>query len=189
MTVREESEREVQIKMVRSLLDFERQQRLTETYRDLKHGLMWRRHDNAADVRWQQAVEHCQNLRLGGFEDWRLPTLNELESIRSLWSGATYKVVGPISLSGCCPWSVDRRGDEEAWNFNFRYRRRFVGHVNYSLGLRALCVRTMSEEELLPRAEKEPEEPDGEPEKAPAGPAEDGAGAVGGLSPPGGVAS
>jgi Protein of unknown function (DUF1566) len=128
MTVREGSEREVQIKMVKSLHDFERQQRQTDTYRDTKHLLMWTRRDNGTDVRFKQAVEYCANLRLAGYEDWRVPTLEELESIRSLWSGGTFKVAGPISLSACCPWSADRQGEEEAWNYNFRHRRPFLGH-------------------------------------------------------------
>jgi len=45
--------------------------------------LMWQ--DNG-DVRaltttWQDAIDFCENFTLGGYTDWHLPNINELESI------------------------------------------------------------------------------------------------------------
>ncbi|MCX5887261.1 MAG: DUF1566 domain-containing protein, partial [Proteobacteria bacterium] len=46
-------------------------------------GLMWAKNGNLPDSggAWDQAVDYCSNLTLGGYTDWRLPNVNELESL------------------------------------------------------------------------------------------------------------
>ena len=34
--------------------------------------------------RWSDAMHHCKELRLGGFEDWRLPSLEDFQSVVNL---------------------------------------------------------------------------------------------------------
>lgn len=47
-----------------------------EAYRDNAHN------ENIGKVlTWEAALEYAKNLRLGGFDDWRLPTKEEFESI------------------------------------------------------------------------------------------------------------
>jgi hypothetical protein len=56
-------------------------------------GLMWQKHhedlngDGAAgdndSLTWDAAHDYCAALTLGGHEDWRLPSLGELEGLRS----------------------------------------------------------------------------------------------------------
>jgi hypothetical protein len=48
---------------------------------DQATGLMWTRGDNDADLDFNQAVDYCKNLKLGGFSDWRLPEIEELTGI------------------------------------------------------------------------------------------------------------
>ena len=48
---------------------------------DPSTGLMWPASDNGKPVTWRQAVGYCRDLRLGGFSDWRLATLDELASL------------------------------------------------------------------------------------------------------------
>jgi hypothetical protein len=46
-------------------------------------GLMWAKNANLPNGtrNWYQAVDDCNNLNLCGYTDWRLPNVNELESL------------------------------------------------------------------------------------------------------------
>ena len=66
-----------------------------DTFLDKNTGLMWQDDKEVIikkskygkitkknrDLNWTEANEYCENLKLAGFDDWRLPTLYELESI------------------------------------------------------------------------------------------------------------
>jgi Protein of unknown function (DUF1566) len=159
VTVKEAGDQPIEIKMQKAIRDLERTDRHTAIYRAPKSDLMWTRRDNGKDVRWEQAVTYCEELTLGGYDDWRLPTLEELRSIRALWSNAPFKIVAQIGLTACCPWSADSEQEgEKAWNFNFVHRRPFLGHVDYSFNGRALCVRIATEEDEDPPAKVAPSE-------------------------------
>jgi len=43
-------------------------------------GLMWAAKDNGGNVSWRAARKYCKDLRLGGFSDWRMPTIEEFEA-------------------------------------------------------------------------------------------------------------
>ena len=51
------------------------------TISDLATGLMWARADSGRTMNWQQALAYCENLKLAGHDDWRLPNAKELQSI------------------------------------------------------------------------------------------------------------
>ncbi|MBU0631910.1 DUF1566 domain-containing protein [bacterium] len=63
---------------------------------------------------WYHADEYCQKLRLDGFNDWRLPSINELSSIKDKRNNFVYQVVFRNI------WSSDTAGDE-AKKFRFHY--------------------------------------------------------------------
>jgi len=46
-------------------------------------GLIWQDDINATvyTATWQGAIDYCESLTLGGYDDWRLPNINELLSI------------------------------------------------------------------------------------------------------------
>jgi Protein of unknown function (DUF1566) len=48
---------------------------------DTTTGLMWTRKTIGKGLNWSAAKEACSKLREGGFEDWRLPTIQELLSL------------------------------------------------------------------------------------------------------------
>ena len=54
------------------------------TVTDHRTGLMWQAQESSDRMNFADAEKHCAELRLGGFDDWRLPDLEELESIRDL---------------------------------------------------------------------------------------------------------
>jgi hypothetical protein len=51
------------------------------TVLDTKTNLMWAAKDNGRDIEWQDAKFYCENYHGGGYKDWRMPTLDELEGV------------------------------------------------------------------------------------------------------------
>lgn len=51
------------------------------TWIDPATGLMWAKKDNGSDLDWNQATAYCSKSRLAGFDNWRLPSLEELQGI------------------------------------------------------------------------------------------------------------
>lgn len=121
---------------------------MNQTMWDVKEGLMWPINDNGLDVDWKRATAYCDELEFAGLDDWRLPTIEELETLHLVMSNVTYKLPNEIRLSSCCPWSSSVLGENRAWNFNFRNRKRFSGTKTYSYDHRALCVRTPGPDEV-----------------------------------------
>jgi len=54
-----------------------------EVVTDNLTGLMWTKNGNLYNgaMTWDQAIASSNNLNLGGYTDWRLPNVNELESL------------------------------------------------------------------------------------------------------------
>jgi hypothetical protein len=113
-------------------------------------------------VSWKKAAKYCRGLRVAGYSDWRLATLDELERIydpkaespgenpASRWHVAepmTFHVKGDLFLTGD-QWTNNRRMDDRgkpsgyAWRFDFNEGRSFGGDEEwFSTNKRALCVR------------------------------------------------
>jgi len=122
-------------------------ERSTGIYFDKKTSLVWSTQDNGRDIDWRRAQDYCTELEWAGFDDWRMPTLAELERLMEPISKGLYSTPDPIRLTACCVWSSTRKDDVAAWNFNYRYSKRFVGSMTHTYDLRALCLRTWSEED------------------------------------------
>ena len=48
---------------------------------DKETGLVWAMAPDSTGRTWQEAVDYCTNVRLGGRKGWRLPTVTELASL------------------------------------------------------------------------------------------------------------
>ena len=46
---------------------------------DPKTHLTWAARDNGYDVTWEMAGEFCRNLTAGGFHDWALPAIDQID--------------------------------------------------------------------------------------------------------------
>ena len=131
---------------------------------DSATGLMWAAKDNGKDVSWKGAVKYCRDLRLAGYSDWRLASIDELQGIfdkstespgeigKTRWHDAepmTFHVKGNLFLTGD-QWSSSQRMDDRGhpsgyvWYFNFNEGRPDNDPTGwpYSFSLmRALCMR------------------------------------------------
>jgi hypothetical protein len=127
---------------------------------DASTGLMWAGKDNGRDVMWKNAVKYCRDLRLAGYSDWRLATVEELKAIYDKNANApglmgpsgrghpaTWHVKGELFLTGN-QWSSTQKTDDRghpsgwAWRFDFNDGESFDGdEVTFQTNKRALCVR------------------------------------------------
>jgi serine/threonine protein kinase len=114
-------------------------------WNDSSTGLMWESESAKSDRNWPEADSYCRDLRLGNFSDWRLGTLDELESVadKVSFSSASSPYLKPPST---VIWSGQRTANlREAWYFYFisgATKRRYTLLVNDTHhGAHALCVR------------------------------------------------
>ena len=110
-------------------------------YLDSETRLMWTIRDNAKDLNWPQANKYARQLRLGGYSNWRLPTIDKLETLYDPQKKSDYKIRKPFRLTSRFVWSWAKEGSGSAWFFSFGDGRRYKVPVGYSSNYRALCVR------------------------------------------------
>ena len=61
-------------------------------------------------MNWQEAMDYAKNLKLGGFNDWRLPTIEELKAIYKI-----QKICGIDKSDDSWFWSsTDSKNDSES---------------------------------------------------------------------------
>ncbi len=132
---------------------------------DSTTGLMWAAKDNGEDLSWKKAVKYCHELRLAGYSDWRLGSLEEEQAIyehgaqspgynpKSKWHDGepmNFDIKGGIFITGN-QWTNSRIPDDRgkpsgyAWRFDFNEGRPFDGdELWFNTNKRALCVRVAS---------------------------------------------
>jgi hypothetical protein len=108
---------------------------------DLNTGLMWQRADDGVGRTWAAAISYCENLALGGYSDWRLPSRQELVSIVDY--GRLNPAINPaFSCNSGVYWSGSTYASNPdlAWHvsFDFGYAY-YYGFKSYSSDVR--CVR------------------------------------------------
>ena len=83
--------------------------------------LEWQDDDVSHEMKWREAIDHCESLELGGHNDWRLPNINELKTIidRSKYNPAIVSTFEHTSSSSY--WSSTTNEDyfEDAWRVFF----------------------------------------------------------------------
>jgi hypothetical protein len=53
------------------------------TVTDLNSGLMWKK-DESPEMSFKEVLQYCEDLTLGGYDDWRLPNMKELPTLLDL---------------------------------------------------------------------------------------------------------
>lgn len=119
-----------------------------EVVQDAVTGLTWQRSVAQREYfTWSEALERCESLELGGYEDWRLPSRIELVSLLSL------EVLDPSIDQQAFPetpsdwfWtSTTNAGrEDEAWYVYF-----YFGYPNTDLKTSAFSVRCVRSEPVI----------------------------------------
>ena len=125
------------------------------TVADHELGVMWARESNPGDINWHQAKQWVKytfpDTIPAGYDDWRLPTLEELASLYvrdegykgyETDCGQRVKIVPEIQLTCGWIWTSERKSiTARVYNFNrgYHYTDRMVHYRAY----RALPVRDM----------------------------------------------
>ena len=117
----------------------------TNIVTDHERGLMWQDETDTWLDSWYGAGRHCTALTLGDYDDWRVPTYDELIHILDLDGEDTYRYkifehLGPVGY-----WSLDRNGgvfpdSESAKVVNFGLATWIW--INTSQNMNTRCVRT-----------------------------------------------
>jgi hypothetical protein len=124
---------------------------------DPSTGLMWAGKDSGRDVSYKNAVKYCRDLRLGGYSDWRLANMAELQGVYDRSANApgladpangrsvTWHVKGDLFLTGN-QWannqSVRTSGYQYYFDFNEGKSNNQPSGFPYSASsMRGLCVR------------------------------------------------
>jgi len=91
--------------------------------------LEWQDDAVGDEMEWQEAIEYCESLELGGYDDWRLPNINEFKTIidRSRYNPAIVLAFEYISSSYYWSSTTVENGHENAWFVHFDN-----GYVSYS---------------------------------------------------------
>jgi TPR repeat protein len=114
------------------------------TWTDPATGLTWTRKDNTQDISWNDAKGYCSSLKLGGIGDWRLPTIEELNSVYDPTNAPKAYIKGKMAPTTGAIWSnstANVSGDVWAFGFSPQGGGRESMHVDGGIGyMRALCV-------------------------------------------------
>ena len=107
-------------------------------------GLMWQDDENATTItkNWEDAKSYCQSLALGGYSDWRLASIEELQSIvdyGSVYPSPSLKKDSFLNSSGYEHWSSTEQNSDNAYGIYFYDGSTRYWDKSYELGVR--CVR------------------------------------------------
>ena len=114
--------------------------------RDTRTGLMWEDtpHVKETKITHPRAKTYCSELRLGTFDNWRLPTIKELLSIVDYTrvEPAIFKTFDYVEEESFYWTSTPVAGeDDEFWGVNFKHGESSRASEYYDRYVR--CVRDM----------------------------------------------
>jgi len=77
-----------------------------------EHGLIVSKQDLSATADWNEAIQYCIDYNAGGFDDWYLPTIEELDLLYK-----ARELVGPFVRFSY--WSSSEYAEHFGWFQNF----------------------------------------------------------------------
>ena len=96
-------------------------------WKDDATGLTWAAKDNGMPVAPNEGRSYCDSLETGGISDWRLPTVDEVETAYDSKLTKQYKARGTIELSEACVLTASTTRGGDTWTFCFNSGSRNIG--------------------------------------------------------------
>ena len=114
-----------------------------DTVFDTKTNLYWQDDRSAKSVmkKFKDAIVYCEDLTLSGYDDWRLPSIKELQSITDSKEQNPTIIKGFDNCASNYYWSSTEHMDipKRAWFISFDNGYKYSYHQNRSYYVR--CVR------------------------------------------------
>jgi len=111
---------------------------------DPRTNLMWEDtpHVREAKIRQPRAVNYCMELTLGGFEDWRLPTIKELLTIID-YTRISPAIIREFSYveDESFYWTKTHVADEDDAFWGVNFKRGYSSKASEYYDRYARCVR------------------------------------------------
>ncbi len=104
--------------------------------------LQWQDNSIGEKMTWESAIDYCENtLTLGGYDDWRLPNINELKSIVDRSRSNPAIMSGFDNFSSNYYWSstTSKYNSQAAWIVSLHNIRPYHKQMNAATYVR--CVR------------------------------------------------
>ena len=98
----------------------------SDVWKDDATGLTWAVKDNGMPITPAEGRSYCDALKTGGLQ-WRLPTIDEVESIFDSKEKKQYKTKGTIELSEACVLTSSTNRGGDAFTFCFNSGSRNIG--------------------------------------------------------------
>lgn len=86
--------------------------------------LMWAQSDNGEKISMDKARHYVSSFHLAGYDDWRFPTIQELETLLTPGKSnetqpgddcsGNYQIHPFFTLTCCCPWALQDNGTRPA---------------------------------------------------------------------------
>ena len=111
------------------------------TVTDNVTGLMWQQQDDDITRNWADAGTYCDNMTLAGYADWRLPSIDELESIILLGSSPTIDTTYFPNTNASSYWSSTPLAYSTSYAWFVNFSNGYVYSTDKTLGYYVRCVR------------------------------------------------
>lgn len=96
-------------------------------WKDEATGLTWAVKDNGMPISPSEGRSYCNSLKTGDIMDWRLPTIDEIETIYDSKEKKQYRSKGTIELSEACVLTSSATRTGDTWTFCFNSGSRNIG--------------------------------------------------------------
>lgn len=119
------------------------------TVRDTRNDLIWQRSDDGIHRTWSEAQAYCEALILDGYDEWRVPTIEELQTIIDYPEGQDPRISTDVFSGIGTVWPADYFWSSTtsvcdpnyAWEVYFGggYVSTFSKDRNYYMYTRCVC--------------------------------------------------